>query len=210
MKMRHALTIALFGLASACPVHAIDFTLRSMNIRAEALTQSATYITDGDSKIMLTIPNNWKASDSPSGIEMVPDKAGGWVTLSQVGGGVKALNFDEAGRADLFKKVTGQVPNGATNVQALPVESDVLPIFHWTSAEFTLRYDFGGQKMRRSVLFINMLPGRVVQLTVTAPDKTFDDVHNQARVMLANWFEPKRDLPPDIAKEYESGEVHGS
>ena len=206
---RCPLALALASLLGVSPVFALDFTLRTTNIRAEALSQAATYITDGDSKIMLVIPNKWKVSDSPTGLEMVPDQAGCRVDISQVLG-VQSLPMDASGRVELLKKAVALLPGGAKNVEALPPVDNLLPIFNWTSVEFSHRYDFYGQKLHRSVLYINMLPGRVVQMTVVAPEAVFDEVHNQARLILSNWFEPKRDLPPDLAREYESGEAHGS
>ena len=211
MKIYRRPPIALFlaSLLGTSPAFALDFTLRNMNIRAEALSQSATYITDGDSKIMLVIPNKWKVADSPTGLEMIPDQGGCRVNISQVLG-VQSLPMDAGGRVEILKRVVAQLPGGAKNVEALPPADNLLPIFNWTSVEFSHRYDFYGQKLRRSVLYVNMLPGRVVQMTVVAPDAVFDEVHNQARLILSNWFEPKRDLPPDLAREYESGTVHGS
>ena len=203
------LVLALACGLGASPARALDFTLRTTNIRAEALSQGATYITDGDSKIMLVIPNKWKVADSPTGLDMAPEQAGSRVTLSQVSG-APSLPLDAGGKAELLKRVVAQLPGGAEHVEALPPADNLLPIFHWTSVEFSHRYDFYGQKLRRSVIYVNMLPGRVVQMTVVAPDAVFDEVHNQARLILSNWFEPKRDLPPDLAREYESGKVGGS
>ena len=206
---RLPLVLALGSILMASPLLALDFTLRHDNIRAEALSQAATYITEGDSKIMLTIPNNWKVLDSPTGLDLTPARAGSRVTISQIGG-VQSLPMDASGRVELLKRVVAQLPGGAKNVEALPPVDNLVPIFKWTSVEFSHRYDFYGQKMRRSVLFINMLPGRVVQMSVIAPDDFFEEVHNQARMIISNWFEPKRDLPPELAREYESGQPHGT
>lgn len=207
----HRLFLVVAGciLANTSPVRALDFTLRTTSVRAEALSRSATYITDGDSKIMLSIPNKWQASDTPAALDLIPEQANSRVNISQVMG-AQTLPLDATGQGELLKRATALLPNGAKNVEVLPAVTDLLPIFHWTSVEFAHRYDFYGQKMHRSVVYINMLPGRVVQMTVTAPEPVFDAVHNQARMMMSGWFEPKRDLPPDLAREYETATPHGT
>ena len=58
--------------------------------------------------------------------------------------------------------------------------------------------------MRRSLMYINMLPGRVVQLSVVAAEADFDQVHKAGRQILSSWFEPSRVLPPDLQKKYET------
>ena len=63
--------------------------------------------------------------------------------------------------------------------------------------------------MRRSVLYINMIPGRVVQVSVTATPENFEKVHEKVRQFMFNWFEPKRDLNRDAAREYEEGGYKG-
>lgn len=208
MKIRVPLALALLFLATGQPLMALDFTLRHMMVKSEGPSLAGSYITDGDNKIFLQIPDHWKASDSPAALDLIPDKPGCHVAISQVKG--TALPLDAAGKELLGKQVLGQIPKGATKVETLPILDGLLPTGHWTSAEWTYRYEFFGQTMRYSVCYVNMLPGRIVQWSVTAPDALFDAVHEQARVLMFQWFEPKRELSPEMAREYEQGTMHGS
>ena len=203
MKLRYLWTAILASTLGNFPARAIDFTLRNMNVASEGMTLSSSYITDGDNKIMLRIPGGWKANDSPAALVLIPAQANSQVTLAQVH--VQALPLDPAGQDALAKEVLKSIPSSAKKVEAQPVQNDVLPIRGWTSVELVYRYELFGQSMRRSVVFINMLPGRVVQWTTAAPDAVFDAVHEQARVLMFNWFEPKRELSPKMAREYEEG-----
>ena len=207
MKIRSRLAIALCGLAAYQPLHALDFTLRQMTVGSEGMSLATSYITDGDNKIMLRIPRDWKATDGPGALDLTPTKPGSDVNISQVR--AQELPLDAAGKATLLKQAEAQIPKGAVKITALPATENVLPIHHWTSVEFTYHYELFGQAMRRSVCYINMLPGRVVQWSVVAPDDAFDAVHEESRVLMFHWFEPKRELAPDMARQYEEGTVHG-
>ncbi len=211
MKM-HRFSLALVALslvAGASTAEALDFTLRQMNVASEGMSMSSSYITDGDNKIMLRIPNSWKASDSPAALDLVPDQAGSSVNITQVKT-KDLLPLDAGSKQNLLKEVTAQIPGGAKKVEALPEVTDLLPIYKWTSVEFAHRYEFFGQTVRRGVLFVNMQPGRVVRVTITAPDKDFDNIHEQTRVMMYHWFEPKRELAPEMARQYEEGKPFGT
>ena len=207
MKTRLPVAIALLSLAASHSLRAIDFTLRRFGAATEGTSLSTSYITDGDNKIMLRIPADWKAVDGPAGLDLTPTKPGSDVNISQVN--VQALPLDAGGKSALQKQAEGQIPKGALKITALPVGDNVLPVDGWKSVEFTYRYELFGQSMRRSVCYINMLPGRVVQWTVAAPDESFDAVHEDARVLMFHWFEPKRELSPEMARQYEAGELHG-
>ena len=122
---------------------------------------------------------------------------------------VQALPLDAAGKAVLQKQAESQISKRAVKITAPPVGNNVLPVNGWTSVEFTYRYELFGQPVRRSVCFINMLPERVVQWSVVAPDEAFDSVHEDARVLMFHWFEPRRELSPEMARQYENGEAHG-
>ena len=205
MKLPFALLVLLgFGWCCPLPSSALDFTLHSTHIHAEALTLDGTYITDGKTKVMLRIPPDWRAADSPAALELIPKQPSSTVRLAQVSG-VQTLAFDAAGQAELLKRSTAEVSSGAKSLEALPLVENLVPVNHWTSLEFAYRYVFFGQKMRTSVLYVNMKPGTVVTLKVVAPEEVFDEVHNQARIMLSSWFEPENDLPPGLAREYETG-----
>ncbi len=176
---------------------------------ADGAKTDNAYITDGPNKIFLRIPNQWKVSDSAHALDCIPEQGGSRVVIEQISG-KQALALDAAGRSALDADAGKTLPSGAKNATELPPRTDLLPVFGWTTLELSHRYEFYGQAMRRSILYINMIPGRVVQVTVTAPDAAFDAVHEQMRLVMSGWFEPKRDLPPDLAQKYEDGILGGS
>ena len=71
-------------------------------------------------------------------------------------------------------------------------------------------YDFYGQSLCHSVMFMNMRPGRVVQVSITAPKANYEAVHDAVRVLMFSWFEPSKDLPKETARKLEGGNGSGS
>ena len=150
----------------------------------------------------MRIPAAWKVSNSEEALDLIPDAGNSKVRMARFPE-AKPFTIDDAGGRDLSALAASQLPSDAKNVVPLPVEINPLPLFGWKTLEATCRYDYFGQIMRRSVMYLSMLPGRVVQLTVIAPDADFDKVHKQARQIMGSWFEPTRDLPPDLLQKRE-------
>ena len=209
ISARLPLAVALLCAAWSTSLRALDFTLKHQGGMADGAPSDNAYITDGPNKIFLRIPNTWKVSDSAQALDLIPEQSGSRVVIAQISG-KQTLALDATGQHDLDAAAGKSLPGGAKNVTELPPRTDLLPIFGWTTLEITHRYDFYGQAMRRCFLYVNMVPGRVVQVTVTAPEAAFDAVHEQMRLIMSGWFEPKRDLPPDIARKYEEGQLGGS
>ncbi len=208
-SLRLPFAVALLSAVWSAPLFALDFTLKHQGGLADGAKSDNAYITDGSNKIFLRIPNTWKVSDSAQALDLIPQQSGSRVVIEQVSG-KQALAFDAAGQHELDTNAGKTLPAGSKNVTELPPRTDLLPIFGWTTLEICHRYEFYGQGMRRGILYVNMIPGRVVQVTVTAPDAVFDAVHEQMRLVMSGWFEPKRDLPPDLARKYEEGTLGGS
>ncbi len=202
-------TVALLGAVCTPSLFALDFTMKHQGGSADGTKTDNAYITDGPNKIFLHIPPTWKVSDSAHALDCILPQGGSRVVIEQVSG-KQAMALDAAGRSELDTNAGKTLPSGARNVTELPPRTDLLPVFGWTTLELCHRYEFFGQAMRRGILYINMIPGRVVQVTVTAPDAVFDEVHEQMRLLMSGWFEPKRDLPPDLARKYEDGTLGGS
>ena len=194
--------IGLLLTAQTAPA-ALDFTLEHKAMHADAIAVDKPFITDGNSKIYLQIPGTWSASSSTQEIDCHSNEGSTEVRLGNYHG--PAFKVDEPSGGILLKQVTAQVPAGAKNLTVLPLEYNPLPIFGWSDLQVTVRYEFYGETLRHSVMYINMMPGRVVEFSVTAIDADFDKMYKQARAILASWFEPSRDLPPDLARKYEDG-----
>ena len=187
----------------------IDFTLRTKQENAGAPDPEHRFITDGENHIYLRIPKGWKDSGGGSQLVFTPEQPSSEVSINQVLG-IQALPLDATGLAALRQGAQTAVPQGAKDIKPTGETNDLLPIFGWKSYEATFEYDFYGQQMRRSVLYINMIPGRVVRVNVTALASDFDQVHEKMRKLMFGWFEPKRDLPPQEARDYEEGGFKGS
>ena len=124
--------------------------------------------------------------------------------------GPPALPLDPAGLDALRKSAQAALPQGAKDIKPVGETRDLLPVFGWKSFEITFDYEFYGQQLRRSILYINMIPGRVVQVEVTSTLPDFENVHEKTRKLMFGWFEPNRDLSPSEARDYEAGGFKGS
>ena len=204
MKICRFPTLGLFALAAwSCPAaSALDFTLHRGQMSADGASVDSTYLLDGDSKIFLRIPRAWQVSDSPGGLDLIPNVSDCHVKIENVPG-VQALPLDEAGKVALRKQIDGSVPGGAKNTTALPDADNSLAIYGWKN-------DFFGQTICQSMMFINMRPGRVVRVTVSAPKADYEAIDNAARVLMFSWFEPSKDLSKETARKLEEGTLGGS
>ena len=195
---------ALVLLPASAPAE-IDFVLQHRVMTADANSFSQPYITDGGSKIYLGFPGTWRALDSAEALELTPDVANSSVRLTRHQG--KILTIDEAGGRQLLQQVIAQLPKDAKNVTSSPVEINPFPISNWTDLQATVSYELFGQTFRRSTMYVNMRPGRVVEFTLTALDADYEKLYRPARAVLASFFEPSNDLPPELAKKYEQGRM---
>ena len=202
------LVLALLGPARSAPAD-VNFALGIKHCSPESPDPENYYITDGDNHIYLRIPNDWKIASSPERLEFMPPETSSQVQLSQVNG-ARELPLDAPGLAALRKDAQARLPEGAKNVRAAGEDNGLLPVFGWKSFEVTFEYEFYGQQMRRSMLYVNMIPGRVVRVSVTAAVPDFEKIHEKMRRLMYGWFEPNRDLPPEQARQYEAGEIRGS
>lgn len=183
----------------------LDFTLQHQTRTADAITVSQPYIMDGASKIFLSFPGNWHAVDGAQKLELTPNVPNASVRLENHHG--PALTIDAAGGQKLLERLLAQVPKEAKNVAADPVEINPFPILWWTNVQVTVRYELHDQTFRRSTMYVDMRPGRIVEFSVTSLDGDYEKLYRPARGVLASFFEPSKDLPPDLAKKYEEGNV---
>lgn len=188
-------------LCATPAVAALDFTLQHKTVAADGIDVDGVYITDGTSKIFLRILPSWQTFNTAQAIDCIPDIPDSKVRLERFPGSA-LLTIDAAGGLALQQIAASQMPGDAKEVVALPAELNPLPLYHWNTLEATFRYQYFGKPVRRSVMYVSMIPGRVVQLTVTASDADFDKLHKQAHQMLSSWFEPTRDLPPDLQQKF--------
>ena len=194
--------LALLPRSARCE---LDFTLQRQMVSSDAVAFNQPYIMDGPNKVYLRFPNDWRALDSGSQLELLPTLPDSSIRFENYHG--KELTIDEAGGQQMLQQALAQLPKDAKNVAAYPVECNPFPILGWTDLRVTVRYENLGRTFRRSTMYVNMRPGRIVEYIVTALDQDFDKLAKPARTVLASIFEPSTDLPPDLASKYETGDT---
>ena len=198
------LLVALAVLTlSVSSLSALDFTLHKQIPANGDARLVKSYFLDGDSKIFMDFPPDWKVTDSPQSLDFLPPHAGCHVLIEQAGR--QPWPFDESGKTALRKRVTDSVPQGAKNIQPLPEQANLIPFDGWSSFEVGQAYEFFGQKMCRSVLFVNLPEHRVWQVTITTPEADAAGVHGQIRQMLYGMFEPNKMLSGSALQRYKDG-----
>lgn len=188
--------------AGASPLSALDLTLHRGMVNPQTGAMPRPYFLDGESKIFLSIPLDWKISDSPAALDCLPPQADCRVLIELAG---SPWIFDDTNKAVLRKRALGAVPAGSKNVQVAAETPDLIPLTGWSSLEFEHTYEFFGQKMHRALIFLNLPEKRVLQVTITAPEANFAAVHEQARSMLYGLFEPTKMLAPNALQRYNNG-----
>ncbi len=205
MKIFISPLCAVLMLVAAPALASLDFTLQHKAMPADGLSLDQVYISDGQSRIFVRPPANWKMYNDAQALEFLPAPTNSRVRVEAYSG-PKALTVDQAGARDLQQMATVQLPAEAKAPVPLPPELNPLPLFGWHTMQVAFRYTYFGQPMRRSVMYLSMIPGRTVQLTVIAPEADYDKIEKQARQFMSSWFEPTRDLPPELLKKYEAPE----
>ena len=196
------LALALLA-ATASPLRALDFTLHRIQATSGALQTTKSYFLDGDSKVFIDIPLDWKVTDSAVMLDCLPSRPDSHVVIEQAGS--KPWAFDEPARIDLRKRAQSSIPQGAKEVKPLPEQTDLIPLDGWSSLEIADTYTFFGQQMHRAVVFFNLPEKRVWQVTITAPEADFAKVHEQTRLMLYDLFEPEKMLSGTALQRYRDG-----
>ena len=188
--------------AGVSPLSALDLTLHRGMANPQTGGMPKPFFLDGDSKIFISVPLDWKISDSPAALDCLPPQANCRVLIELAGA---PWVFDETNKAVLRKRALGAVPAGSKEVQALAETPDLIPLTGWGSLEFEHTYEFFGQKMHRALIFLNLPEKRVLQVTITTPEANFAVVHEQTRSMLYGLFEPTKMLSSDALKRYNDG-----
>ena len=182
MSFRRLGLALVLAMAAVSSLRGFDFTLHQDQPAGHPSPLSKTYFTDGDSKIFIELPRDWRVSGSPQTLDCVPAPMSCHVRIDQAGS--RPWPFDAPGKIDLRKRALDAIPPGAKNVLSLPDQSDVVPLAGWSSLEVANTYEFYGQKMRRDVLYVNLPEHRVWQVSITTPEANFTAIHDQTRLML--------------------------
>lgn len=199
--MRPAALALLCLLFTSSPLAAMDLTLHREYPAADDQSVSFTYLLNGASKVFLRLPPAWSDSSNEQAITLTPDRPQAAVRIEQVPT-ARPIAFDEAGRVELRRQAQASLPPGVTNVAGVSETADVLPLAGWTSLEIVHAYDLSGTSFRHAVTLLNLPGNHALKITVLARKQDFAEIRERARKALASWFEPAKDLPPAMARDF--------
>ena len=184
-----AAILAGLTLASAGPrAGALDFVLHARNVEEDGFTKEQLYVrNDERSEVLLTLPARWVRTDGAASLTLVPPDVRNSLVRVEKSPLAPGVEFRAAGLDTYRRRASAGVPQGATNVEAREERENPLPIFGWTSREFTYAYDFFGQAYRRTVVFVNLNAREQIVLTCVAPTGDFDAVREEALEVLRSW-----------------------
>ena len=200
--LRTLVPVLALVAAGVTPLRALDLTLHRGMANPQTGAMPKPFFLDGDSKIFISIPLDWKITDSPATLDCLPPQANCRVLIELAS---QPWVFDETNKVVLRKRALGGVPGGSKDVQALAETPDLIPLTGWSSLEFEHTYEFFGQKMHRALIFMNLPEKRVLTVTITAPEANFAAVHEQTRSMLYGLFEPTKMLSPTALQRFNDG-----
>ena len=199
---RFCLALALLA-ATASPLRALDFTLHRVQATSGALQTTKTYFLDGDSKIFIDIPLDWKVTDSAAMLDCLPASTNGHVVIEQAGS--KPWHSTNLARSSCANVRRIPFLKGQRRSRRYPsrrISSRWMAGAVWRSRIPTR---FFGQQMHRAVVFFNLPEKRVWQATITAPEADFAKLHEQTRLMLYDLFEPEKMLTGAALQRYRDG-----
>ena len=178
----------------------VDFGVRTMQLDPQADTPQKTFILRDNSKVFLRFPETWRYSGQTQELTLWPDRPEANVRIQQIGN--RAERFDAARVAQLCQEITSDLPKGSTLSGEVAMKSDPLPIFNWMSFEAGCDYNYYGRVIRKNVLWLNISQSCVLRITTVAAKADFPNIEEQTRRVLSSWFEPMKDLPESLAKDF--------
>ena len=193
---RLAAALLLLAAAPRPAARALDMTLHTESFEQDGLPGSRTYLEAGATHVYLSLPPTWTLKgNSPAAITLNPETYPEAVVRLE-SADVPGFTPDDKGSADLQARAARLVPEGAKEVKLMRTLPNVLPIAGWKSWETIYDYNFFGQILRQSILYLDAGQGRVVRLVVQAPQTAFPRVYPSARGIVLTWHEGEPARPP--------------
>lgn len=191
-----AAAVLLLAAVPRPAARALDMTLRTESFQQDGLPGSRTYLDAGASRVYLSVPPTWAVkSNDPAAITLNPEVCPEAVVRLE-SADVPGFTPDDKGGADLQARAARLLPEGAKEIKLMRTLPNVLPIAGWKSWETIYDYNFFGQTLRQSILYLDAGQGRVVRLVVQAPQSAFTRVYPSARGMVLTWHEGEFARPP--------------
>ena len=172
----------------AVPSRALDFQLRPTTTVDDGFThEHSCFSYDDRADMQIDLPRGWRTTADAGSITSVPPDASGALLRIEKSTLGPDTPFRDAGLDVYRRRALAGVPQGAVNARIVAEKADPLPIFGWKDYEVTVSYDFFGQSLSRSVVFINLNPKQQILLTVSATQGDFDKVRGQGMTVMQSW-----------------------
>lgn len=189
---RLALLAALSAasLAQAAEWKPFNFATRQYLDKAvEGPDRMLTYITIGDARMVVRLPQLAKTSSSPAGLTLFLTEAGARGEL-RVTNSSMSPELDLVTNVDDFKKAADAgIPAEAEEIEHQDPSGEVYSMNEWKSMTFSSTYKHFVQRMYRQVAYINIEGGQVC-LTLTCVADDAERAQGIARRFMASWYIP--------------------
>jgi hypothetical protein len=191
MRIKSRLLLVLLACAGSVPAEsAIDFTPRYADMMEDGIPFHRMYFTEGDNRIFFRPPANWQVSGDTAAIYFTPKGLHvSQVSFRSVPPEEATIPFDEKGIEKLREIAKSLLPSAFTDPEEQFETVNPIILQDWTSFEIAFSGHYYGIDSRRSILFINLAPGRQLRIVVEAPIRDFEKLHKDAYRSLATWRE---------------------
>ncbi|HEV2841541.1 MAG TPA: hypothetical protein VGW39_09475 [Chthoniobacterales bacterium] len=154
-----------------------EYTLDGVKLQQLAFADGVTVVT-------YQSPRGWEYSGSSTKLTLrPPNRAQAEATITKIPL-AKPGNFDEESLKKLVDEAIAQVPKGSENVSVVSEEKNPLMIQRKETFLVTLAYTAYGQKMSRSILFLNR-GNEQIRSQLTCREADFKELH---RAFLASQY----------------------
>ncbi|MEA3207279.1 MAG: hypothetical protein QOE70_336 [Chthoniobacter sp.] len=146
--------LALLLLSGMCTVHALDFVPTEVKVSGEGGQYTYLQFRDGKTKVGYLPPASWTYKGGGGRFCLVPPEVAGAEIDFRVLTLPPALTVEPANLQAFANLALEAVPNGANKVELLTTVFNPLEIDSRKSIEITLGYNFFGQSLKASHLYI--------------------------------------------------------
>ncbi len=139
---------------------------------------------DGEKKITYQPPRQWDYRGSGDRLVLHPPgktQAEAVIVRLTI---AKPVGFDAEGAKKLVDETTAGLPAGSTNVTVAAPEKNPVNINRKETFLVTIKYQFGGEKYERSILFVNR-EGEQLRFQLTCREADFEQLN---RAFFASHF----------------------
>jgi hypothetical protein len=180
--LRRALLVICFSAGPACAALELTPTIDEFTLDGVTIQQLA--FRDGEKKVTYQPPRQWDYRGSPDRLVLHPpgktqaEAVIMRLTIPQPTG------FAPDGAKKLVDEMTAALPSGSSNVTVAAQEKNPVSINRKETFLVTIKYQFGGEKYARSVLFVNR-EGEQLRFQLTCREADYEQIN---RAFFASHF----------------------